>query len=249
MLVGVAAGSSITVGEDGVMIGTQAIGPGNTDGRILASWDADGHALERIDTLGHVPDPVVNGTMTLSYGTPAALHFKVRDHVGVLNTMVLSTAGRVVTSLPLRPSDALFLPGGGGALHTVTGMPFLRFDGSAIRFALHGVPPWADDASVDIAVTTTNPSGSPNGLTTPMAVEFSSGGRVSGTIHIPCGKSGATAGFTHSTYGFRVGADGVRRPRCCPGFDGAGTNTVSLRLGGMMAPVDVIGALFTFHPH
>lgn len=98
-LLGVTQGSTINISSQGVYIGTRASktsGGGGADSadttaesttqvgpnRILAAWDADGLALERIDTLGNVPDPQANETMTVAYDTPhAALRFKIRERI------------------------------------------------------------------------------------------------------------------------------------------------------------------------
>lgn len=255
LLIGVAAGSSITVGTDGVVIGTQSVTPGTASGgRIVSAWDADGRVLERIEALGDVPDPTTNETMTVSYDTPtSALHFKVRDRNGRLKTMVLPASGRSVTAIALRPSDAFILPPGVRLFPSAaTGrMPFLRFDGGGnalSRFVLHDVPGWAEESAFEVAVTLVDPPTSAD-ITLHVGVEFAAGGQCGGTVRIPRGQRGATAELPHSSTGFRVCADGVRRPRCGTGFGAVCTETVGLRISsGGAAPVDIAGARMVLHP-
>jgi hypothetical protein len=272
-LLGVSQGSSVTIGSDGVFIGACEAPTAAADGerRILAAWDADGHVLERVDALGHVPDPHITNTMNVSYDSPnGALYFKVRDHKGELKTMVLGGHGVTTTAVSLRPVDAMRLVGADRVTtETDSGVPIpaLRFPVSSaatvrgvLGFALYGIPRWAGAVGtaygIDMALAL------PPATDAPIGVRASFGGSSSaasasvaeGSVRFRAGHRGATVVLTVSPDGFVVCTDGVRRPRCPAGLGDACVQTLTLELlwdnpPGTRRPIDIVGVQVVLYAH
>lgn len=275
-LLGVTQGSTINISSQGVYIGTRASktsGGGGADSadttaesttqvgpnRILAAWDADGLALERIDTLGNVPDPQANETMTVAYDTPhAALRFKIRDRFGELKTMVLGAPMLSVVSVPIRPcsdiahalaADVVPYHSPGGLVMTALRTPA---EGSAaFTVLLHGVPPWATEATFGFEWML----GAPPAVDTvwKVSVDLAANVRCSGRLRMGSHQTHASVDFIESTHVFMECADGERRPRCGADFGTAcvETLTVNVVIGpeGYRGPLYIIGMRLLLHPY
>lgn len=256
-LVGVTQGSSVTIGSDGVFIAKKRMEDSPSASRILAAWDADGLALERIDDLGNVPDPQANGTMTVSYDTPMkSLHFRFRDGVGELNDLVLGRPVLAIAVLPVRPAtDVVRLDNVEFA--TNASLPAVRCPGQrecGFTVILHGVPSWASAATFGFRWSLTTPT--PVELVWTVLLTFPNGQSAEGSVRFGKCQHNARTTFTSASAGFVLGADACRRPRCPSTFGCACLETVTVRIRPMgHSTVDeethvyIAGMAFVLHPH
>jgi hypothetical protein len=250
----VSQSSSLTIGSDGVFIAKKRTDNETTASHILAAWDTDGLALERIDDLGNVPDPQMNNTMTVSYNTPLkSLHFRLRDNLGDLNDLVLGRPALSVLVLPIRPAtDVVRLET--AEFSTDASIPAVRCPAGrecGFTVLLHGVPTWASEATFGLRWALTAPT--PVDVVWMVRLTFENGQNAEGSVRFGRCHRNAHTVFTSACTGFAIGTDARRRPHSPHTFGCACLETVTVRIhptGNETAnPVYVAGMAFVLHPH